>query len=98
MVLGEGRARCGLAMSFYPDDWPRCPVCGDFALDGHITCGRLECDEQGQRNERADIYRLTRAVAHVEAYYPLPRCPHGNALEDGAGERLEPSCGCVGSR
>jgi hypothetical protein len=30
-------------MSIYPDDWPRCPVCGDFALDGKRTCGRLAC-------------------------------------------------------
>jgi len=33
----------------YPSDWPRCPVCDDFALDGHITCGRLQCNEQEQR-------------------------------------------------
>lgn len=26
----------------YPPDWPRC-VCGDFALDGKATCGRVEC-------------------------------------------------------
>lgn len=33
----------------YPRDWPRCPACGDHALDGHITCGRVECDEGGRR-------------------------------------------------
>lgn len=33
----------------YPADWPRCPSCGDFALDGHITCGRLECQESSYR-------------------------------------------------
>lgn len=33
----------------YPADWPRCPSCGDFALDGHITCGRLECQEANYR-------------------------------------------------
>lgn len=33
----------------YPADWPRCPSCGDFALDGHITCGRLECQEASYR-------------------------------------------------
>lgn len=47
----------------YPPDWPRCVTCGDFALDGHLTCGRAECDEararkakerlvQGEWNER----------------------------------------------
>ena len=25
---------------------------------------------------------------------PLPRCSHGSALRDGAGEALEPPCGC----
>lgn len=29
----------------YPADWPRCPACGRAAMDGHITCGRLECWE-----------------------------------------------------
>jgi hypothetical protein len=26
--------------------------------------------------------------------FPLPRCNHGHALKDHAGERLEPTCGC----
>ena len=30
----------------YPANWPRCPSCGDFAMDGHLTCGRLGCDER----------------------------------------------------
>ena len=36
----------------YPKDWPRCPLCGDFALDGHITCGSVECNEGEARRER----------------------------------------------
>lgn len=36
----------------YPTDWPRCPCCGDFALDGHITCGRFQCNEGEQRRKR----------------------------------------------
>lgn len=32
----------------YPDDWPRCPGCGAPALDGHITCGKLGCNEHGR--------------------------------------------------
>jgi hypothetical protein len=38
------------AESFYPADWPHCPACGDYALDGHITCGRLECAESAHRD------------------------------------------------
>jgi hypothetical protein len=34
----------------YPTTWPRCPVCGDYALDGHITCGRASCPEWVQRD------------------------------------------------
>lgn len=37
------------AAGMYPADWPRCPSCGDFALDGHVTCGRLECGERNYR-------------------------------------------------
>ena len=33
----------------YPTDWPKCPGCGLPALDGHITCGNVECDEGGRR-------------------------------------------------
>lgn len=33
----------------YPPDWPKCPSCGLPALDGHITCGKAECDEGGWR-------------------------------------------------
>lgn len=35
------------ANDFYPPNWPRCPHCGDHALDGHITCGRVGCREHG---------------------------------------------------
>jgi hypothetical protein len=30
-------------------DWPRCPACGDYALDESITCGRPQCDEAKHR-------------------------------------------------
>lgn len=33
----------------YPLDWPKCPNCGLPALDGHVTCGNVECNEGGQR-------------------------------------------------
>jgi hypothetical protein len=33
----------------YPHDWPSCPGCGMPALDGHITCGDVACDEAGRR-------------------------------------------------
>lgn len=38
----------------YPEGWPRCPKCNDFALDGHITCGRFECNEHQTRRDRDD--------------------------------------------
>lgn len=33
----------------YPDSWPKCPACGDFSLDGHLTCGKLQCNEAAAR-------------------------------------------------
>jgi hypothetical protein len=33
----------------YPPDWPRCVSCERPALDGHLTCGELRCDEQHAR-------------------------------------------------
>lgn len=43
--------------SLYPPDWPKCH-CGEPALDGHLTCGRLECDEAQARRDgqRIDQY------------------------------------------
>jgi hypothetical protein len=38
----------------YPADWPRCD-CGDFCLDGHLTCGRAECSESDARDRRAGL-------------------------------------------
>lgn len=53
----------------YPDGWPRCVTCGDFALDGHLTCGRHECDEARARDGEADEYlrrRIERESAIVD--------------------------------
>lgn len=38
----------------YPEGWPKCVHCDEPALDGHLTCGRAECDEQKARDERLD--------------------------------------------
>lgn len=38
-------------MSFYPPGWPRC-ACGDYVLDGHETCGRVECGTQADAEAR----------------------------------------------
>ncbi|MCP4898864.1 MAG: hypothetical protein GY906_17980 [bacterium] len=37
---------------------------------------------------------LQRAADFVEKNYPLPRCEHGNAIQDHSGAQLFPSCGC----
>lgn len=41
----------------------------------------------------ASVSRLAEALEFAERY-PLPQCIHGNTILDGAGERLEPTCGC----
>lgn len=38
------------------EDWPRCPACGNYALDESITCGRRQCDEAGQRRRAVGSY------------------------------------------
>ncbi len=72
----------------YPPNWPECPHCGCPVLDGHLTCGDASCCSE-------QIERLNDAVLSLEQYHPLPRCKHGKALRDHAGDRLELSCGCT---
>lgn len=93
----------------YPPGWPKCPHCQDYALDGKVTCGRALCRlQEMQKKDRADLVAAVafaqtdqQAVARLQAVndyvaknHPLPRCDHGNALQDHAGELLFPSCGC----
>jgi hypothetical protein len=44
-------------MSIYPENWPRCPYCGDYALDGHLTCGRVACDEREVSDRKNEEWR-----------------------------------------
>ena len=39
-----------LVRDLYPVGWPRCVSCGEPALDGHLTCGRVECNEGRARH------------------------------------------------
>jgi hypothetical protein len=54
-----------MKMSIYPDDWPRCLCCGDFALDGHFTCGRATCDESAARDRENDEWRRLNRLPEV---------------------------------
>jgi hypothetical protein len=49
----------------YPEVWRRCPVCGDFAIHGHITCGRLGCNEGKQRELAAERDRFREAFRRM---------------------------------
>lgn len=56
----------------YPQNWPRCPVCGDFALDGHITCGHFNCNEGKARRNKlmgsvTDIFDRTTPLPPEDA-------------------------------
>lgn len=44
--------------NIYPENWPRCSCCDDFALDGKATCGRAECQAIERRYIRPDSNRL----------------------------------------
>jgi hypothetical protein len=39
---------------------PRCVFCSHTALDGHLTCGCLPCDERAARDLAADTWRRER--------------------------------------
>lgn len=51
----------------YPKNWPRCIVCDDYALDGHITCGRAECNESRRRAERAHVNARLNMISAKDA-------------------------------
>lgn len=42
----------------------------------------------------AKVALLDLAIRKTQRIWPLPRCIHDNCLKDGAGELLEPTCGC----
>lgn len=44
--------------------------------------------------EHEPLKSLREAIDFVQTNYPIPRCQHGNAIKDGAGDLLEPPCGC----
>ena len=37
----------------YPSGWSSCTYCDLPALDGHLTCGRVECNETEARYDNA---------------------------------------------
>jgi hypothetical protein len=44
----------------YPEGWPSCAGgCGRPALDGHLTCGELPCDESAARDAIQRAYAAT---------------------------------------
>ena len=53
--------------------------------------GRVTCKFCLRVLEQQAIRKLHEAIASVP---PLPRCKHGNCLEDHSGEKLVPECGC----
>lgn len=56
----------------YPPDWPRCR-CGDFALDGHLTCGRVECDESDARRHSEERPATEAEInANLERNHNIP--------------------------
>ena len=49
----------------YPEGWPRCVACDDYALDGHLTCGRAECNEAEARLARDNEWRYRNLLASI---------------------------------
>ena len=59
---------------------------------GQRDIGGREMQEVRARID--DARALREAIAFAERTDTLPRCEHGSCLRDGAGERLQPPCGC----
>jgi len=53
--------------SGYPADWPKCPWCERPALDGHLTCGEVNCAEGDTRNGATFKLRAELLGRHVHA-------------------------------
>lgn len=82
-----------------------CPRCHSAAGESCFSVGpdsyargaplrRAHAERYAAAKERTSINQLSASVAYVNEHHPLPRCSHGNALRDGGGDLLEPSCGC----
>lgn len=65
----------------YPESWPKCPGFGDFALDGHLTCGKLQCGEA--------VARRNQAVERTYCFYCRERTFEPRRLEE---KLLCPEC------
>lgn len=61
----DHRAPEGRPMT-YPPNWPRCR-CGEPVLDGHLTCGRVECDEAQARADMLGVSTVARRLKVIEA-------------------------------
>lgn len=71
-----------------------CSSVGPDAYARGAPLRRAHPERYAAARERTAINQLSAAVAYVNEHHPLPRCTHGNALRDGGGDILEPSCGC----
>lgn len=77
-----------------------------FGHDGKVNCACEHCKSVRSDSDcncdfcartRGERFRATfkaRKAAKEFGADPLPRCVHDACLIDGAGERLEPPCGC----
>jgi hypothetical protein len=60
-------------------------------LDGHLTCGKVECDEAGQRDRLAQAFQAKREAFIHTARTEVRICPACSAQHDAAtGVSLEP--------
>lgn len=57
-------------MSDIPSE-PRCPGCGEPAMDGRVTCGRSKCGPEGKWASQAELLDAMREMGLEEAYDPL---------------------------
>jgi hypothetical protein len=55
-------------------DWPRCPNCGDYALDGQATCGRPWCDEVCRREQSERVTERIHVSGRRKPFWQRAEC------------------------
>jgi hypothetical protein len=56
-------------------DWPRCPNCGDYALDGQAICGRTWCEETRRREQSESVTERIHVTGRRKPFWQ--NCPLG---------------------
>ena len=95
-ALASSLKATAIRLQSYPSD-PRgtCPGCGDKALDGKVTCGRVECGTSPIRVEFLRVLDTLEADGQCEAICVCGHSVFQHADGVGLAECFADDCGCL---